>query len=199
MSMVETGRMAPEEGSGGLEEKPSAKQIGREFVRQYYTMLATQSRHVHRFYSHDSTYIHGETGEAVKGQTAIQREIAALDISSCSAKILKVDAAETLGSGVVIQVIGLLNINGHGYQRFLQTFVLAPQSHKNYYVFNDIFRYEFSLDAAEATNGTNGTHHPPPPAQQPKGTPHSTFACFIASSLFHRVLATWAMITVICA
>lgn len=44
--------------------------------------------------------------------------------------VLKVDAAETLSSGVVIQVIGLLNINDAGNARFMQTFVLAPQSHK---------------------------------------------------------------------
>ena len=52
------------------------------------------------------------------------------------------DSAETLGSGVVIQVIGMLDINNGGFKRFMQTFVLAPQSHKNYYVYNDIFRYE---------------------------------------------------------
>ena len=38
------------------------------------------------------------------------------------------------------QVTGELSNNGEAMRRFMQTFVLAPQSHKKYYVHNDIFR-----------------------------------------------------------
>lgn len=45
-------------------------------------------------------------------------------------------------SPVVCQVIGEL-ANNHGVMRpFVQTFVLASQSAKKYYVHNDIFRYQ---------------------------------------------------------
>jgi len=39
-------------------------------------------------------------------------------------------------------VTGELSNNGQQMRRFMQTFVLAPQSPKKYYVHNDIFRYQ---------------------------------------------------------
>jgi len=41
-----------------------------------------------------------------------------------------------------LQVSGELSNNGEPMRRFMQTFVLAPQSPKKYYVHNDIFRYQ---------------------------------------------------------
>lgn len=41
-----------------------------------------------------------------------------------------------------MQVSGELSNNGQPMRRFVQTFVLAPQSAKKYYVRNDIFRYQ---------------------------------------------------------
>lgn len=58
------------------------------------------------------------------------------------AKISSVDAQATLGDGVVVQVSGELSNDGHPMRRFTQTFVLACQSPKKYYVHNDIFRYQ---------------------------------------------------------
>ena len=37
---------------------------------------------------------------------------------------------------------GELSNNGEPMRRFMQTFVLAPQTPKQYYVHNDIFRYQ---------------------------------------------------------
>ena len=45
---------------------------------------------------------------------------------------------------VLFQVSGELSNNGQPLRRFMQTFVLAPQSPKKYYVHNDIFRYQVS-------------------------------------------------------
>ena len=42
----------------------------------------------------------------------------------------------------MFQVSGELSNNGEPMRRFMQTFVLAPQSIKKYYVHNDIFRYQ---------------------------------------------------------
>lgn len=52
------------------------------------------------------------------------------------------DAQATLGNGVVVQVTGELSNAGQPMRRFTQTFVLAAQSPKKYYVHNDIFRYQ---------------------------------------------------------
>ena len=41
-----------------------------------------------------------------------------------------------------VKVSGELSNNGEPMRRFMQTFVLAPQSPKKYYVHNDIFRYQ---------------------------------------------------------
>jgi len=37
---------------------PSPKSVGREFVRQYYTLLNQAPLHLHRFYSHQSVFFH---------------------------------------------------------------------------------------------------------------------------------------------
>lgn len=42
-------------------------EIGREFVRQYYTMLSERPQDVFRFYSHESYFAH-DTDQPVQGQ-----------------------------------------------------------------------------------------------------------------------------------
>ena len=44
---------------------------------------------------------------------------------------------------------GELSNNGQPMRRFVQTFVLAPQSAKKYYVRNDIFRYQDDISDDE--------------------------------------------------
>lgn len=91
--------------------------------------------------------IHGTLGqpedqiEPVNGSQAIDEKIRSLNFNDSHAKICQVDSLETLQKGVVVQVTGELSSNGQPMRRFLQTFVLAPQSPTNYYVRNDIFRY----------------------------------------------------------
>lgn len=65
-----------------------------------------------------------------------------INFKSVHAKIKQVDSHATLGEGIVIQVTGELSVNGQPMRAFVQTFVLAPESPKKYYVHNDIFRYQ---------------------------------------------------------
>lgn len=129
-------------------ETPSPQSVGREFVRQYYTLLHEAPLHLHRFYSHDSSFVHGgvekpgEEQPPVMGQQDIHKKIMSLNFRDCHAKIRQVDSQATVGSAVVVQVTGELSNNGQPMRRFMQTFVLAPQSPKKYYVHNDIFRYQ---------------------------------------------------------
>ena len=41
-----------------------------------------------------------------------------------------------------LQVTGELSTGGHPMRAFVQTFVLAPETPKKYYVHNDMFRYQ---------------------------------------------------------
>jgi len=148
-------------------EPPSPACVGREFVRQYYTLLNQAPLHLHRFYSHNSSFVHGgldNTGKeggdaeaaAVYGQQEIHQKIMQLNFRDCHAKIRQVDSHETLANGVVVQVSGELSNNGEPMRRFMQTFVLAPQSPKKYYVHNDIFRYQDEVfSEGEETIGTS--------------------------------------------
>jgi len=131
-----------------MEEEPSPESVGREFVRQYYTVLNACPENLHRFYSTDSSFVHGgldqpgETTRCAKGQAEIHKKIMSLKLKECRAKIRQVDSFETVNGALVIQVIGELANSGESMRRFVQTFVLVQQSPKSYYVNNDIFRYQ---------------------------------------------------------
>lgn len=134
-----------------MEAPPTPQCVGREFVRQYYTLLNQAPVHLHRFYSDNSMFIHGgldvpnrETKQVI-GQTQIHEHIQQLNFRDCHAKISQVDAQATLGNGVVVQVSGELSNGGQPMRRFTQTFVLAAETPKKYYVHNDIFRYQDML------------------------------------------------------
>lgn len=136
-------------------QQPSPQSVGREFVRQYYTLLNRAPSHLHRFYNNNSSFIHGES-TLVVGQRNIYNRIQQLNFNDCHAKISQVDAQATLGNGVVVQVTGELSNDGQPMRRFTQTFVLASQSPKKYYVHNDIFRYQdvFSDEENDAETRT---------------------------------------------
>ncbi|KAJ1206036.1 hypothetical protein NDU88_001451 [Pleurodeles waltl] len=131
-------------------EKPSPLLVGREFVRQYYTLLNKAPDYLHRFYGRTSSYVHGgldasgKPQEAVYGQAEIHKKVMSLQFSECHTKIRHVDAHATLSDGVVVQVMGELSNGGQPMRRFMQTFVLAPEGSvpNKFYVHNDIFRYE---------------------------------------------------------
>lgn len=131
-------------------EKPSAQLVGREFVRQYYTLLNQAPDYLHRFYGKNSSYVHGgldnngKPAEAVYGQSEIHKKVMALSFRDCHTKIRHVDAHATLNEGVVVQVLGELSNNMQPMRKFMQTFVLAPEGSvaNKFYVHNDIFRYQ---------------------------------------------------------
>ncbi|XP_077466067.1 ras GTPase-activating protein-binding protein 1 [Stigmatopora argus] len=131
-------------------EKPSAQLVGREFVRQYYTLLNQAPDYLHRFYGKNSSYVHGglDTSgkplEAVYGQSDIHNRVMALNFRDCHTKIRHVDAHATLNEGVVVQVMGELSNNMQPMRKFMQTFVLAPEGTvaNKFYVHNDVFRYQ---------------------------------------------------------
>ncbi len=67
-----------------------------------------------RFYNDDSAFVHGgvdrpgEVSNPVFGRESISKKIQSLNFCDCHAKILQVDSMETIGNGVVVQVIILV-------------------------------------------------------------------------------------------
>uniref|UniRef100_A0A8C5D0X4 G3BP stress granule assembly factor 2a n=1 Tax=Gadus morhua TaxID=8049 RepID=A0A8C5D0X4_GADMO len=108
-------------------EKPSPLLVGREFVRQYYTLLNKAPDFLHRFYGRNSSYVHGgldpngKLAEAVYGQAEIHKKVMSLQFSECHTKIRHVDAHATMTDGVVVQVLGELSNNGQPMRKFMQT------------------------------------------------------------------------------
>ncbi|CAF0970800.1 unnamed protein product [Adineta ricciae] len=131
-----------------VQNSPTPFDVGRAFVHQYYTLLHQAPHMLHRFYSTDSTFIHGGVDrpgcveQPAVGPENISQRINDLNLRECHAKIRQVDSHPTIGDGVVVQVTGELSNNGDPMRRFMQTFVLAPRQPKKYYVQNDIFRYQ---------------------------------------------------------
>ncbi|KAF2361779.1 RNA recognition motif domain [Trinorchestia longiramus] len=135
-------------------EAPTPICVGMEFVRQYYTILNKAPSLLHRFYAKNSSFMHGgdiSNREPIIGQSDIHNYIKELNYKDCHAKILLIDSQATLGDGIVIQVTGELSNDGRPMRRFMQTFVLAPQSEKKYYVYNDIFRYQDQVFTSAAS------------------------------------------------
>ncbi|CAN0116024.1 unnamed protein product [Lampetra fluviatilis] len=131
-------------------ETPHPLHVGREFVRQYYTLLHQAPDFLHRFYGKDSTFVHGgvdangKPSEPVVGQMEIHAKIVSLAFRDCRTKIRAVDSQATMGGAVVVQVLGELSNAGGAMRRFLQTFILAPEGsvQNKFFVQNDIFRYQ---------------------------------------------------------
>ncbi|XP_067352888.1 ras GTPase-activating protein-binding protein 2 isoform X3 [Channa argus] len=163
-------------------EKPSPLLVGREFVRQYYTLLNKAPDFLHRFYGRNSSYVHGgldpsgKLAEAVYGQAEIHKKVMSLQFSECHTKIRHVDAHATLSDGVVVQVLGELSNNGQPMRKFMQTFVLAPEGSvaNKFYVHNDIFRYEdevFGDSEAEIDEESEEEVEEEPEERQPSPEP----------------------------
>ena len=77
---------------------------------------------------------------------AIHKKILSLQLQQVHTKIRQVDSHPTISNsiapGIVVQVTGELSVAGEPMRPFVQTFVLAPESQKKYYIHNDIFRYQ---------------------------------------------------------
>lgn len=118
------------------------------------------------FYNQHSSFTHGgldpdpsKDDVLIIGQKNIHDKIQQLNFRDCHAKISYVDAQATLGDGVVVQVSGELSNDGHPMRRFTQTFVLACQSPKKYYVHNDIFRYQDMYNEDDEAAPRAGDEH----------------------------------------
>ncbi|THD24460.1 Ras GTPase-activating protein-binding protein 1 [Fasciola hepatica] len=114
--------------------------LAGEFVVQYYTVMRKCPSGLHRFYKDDSSMI--RENATVFGQKMIHEKIMDMNISNSRVGILRLDALRANGNSVLIQVSGEVSFGGSEYRRFMQSFVLCEQAPYDFYVLNDIFRYQ---------------------------------------------------------
>ncbi|TGZ73278.1 hypothetical protein CRM22_001612 [Opisthorchis felineus] len=114
--------------------------LASEFVIQYYTVMRKCPSGLHRFYKDDSAMIHENS--TVFGQKLIHDKIMSMDFQNSRVGILRLDALRANGNSVLIQVSGEISVGGGDFRRFMQSFVLCEQAPCDFYVLNDIFRYQ---------------------------------------------------------
>ncbi|VDP91888.1 unnamed protein product [Echinostoma caproni] len=114
--------------------------LAGEFVVQYYTVMRKCPSGLHRFYKDDSAMI--RENATVFGQKMIHEKIMSMNIGNSRVGILRLDALRANGNSVLIQVSGEVSFGGSEFRRFMQSFVLCEQAPYDFYVLNDIFRYQ---------------------------------------------------------
>ncbi|CAJ0928933.1 unnamed protein product, partial [Mesorhabditis belari] len=118
---------------------PSSVDIGRAFVRQYYTMLSERPEEAFRYYGKESVLSHD--GGTALGPEDIQKTIDEIAFHDSKFRIYSIQGSSTLADGIVLQVIGEISLHNAPRRKFAQTFVLGQQQAKKFYVQNDIFMY----------------------------------------------------------
>ncbi|KAH7096481.1 hypothetical protein BKA62DRAFT_675874 [Auriculariales sp. MPI-PUGE-AT-0066] len=133
----------PAPSTSGLHHNVVPSEVGWQFVPQYYTFVNKSPNRLHKFYTRNSTFIHGTEGEEISvcyGQQDIHQRIMQIGYQDCKVFIHSVDAQSSAAGGIIIQVIGEMSNAGESYRKFVQTFFLAEQPN-GYFVLNDIFRF----------------------------------------------------------
>lgn len=129
--------------------KFQAKNIGREFVRRYYTILNRSPENLHCFYNDDAKFVHDDVDVrksktiSVVGKAAIREAVLARLLRHrhrCTI-VDGVDTIETINNGLVVKVFGEIAYGAEEMRPFDQTFILGAASSVQFYIYNEIFRY----------------------------------------------------------
>ncbi|CRK30273.1 hypothetical protein BN1708_000808 [Verticillium longisporum] len=153
----------------------SKDEVGWYFVEQYYTTLSKTPEKLHLFYGKRSQFVYGKEAEVATvsvGRNAIQERIKELDFQDCKVRVTNVDSMASFDN-IVIQVIGETSNKAAEPQKFVQTFVLAPQP-SGYFVVNDILRFvneEGEEEAVVETQEEQVNIEPSPPAAEAEKAP----------------------------
>ncbi|KAM0284996.1 hypothetical protein ACHAQH_001685 [Verticillium albo-atrum] len=153
----------------------SKDEVGWYFVEQYYTTLSKTPEKLHLFYGKRSQFVYGKEAEVATvsvGRNAIQERIKELDFQDCKVRVTNVDSMASFDN-IVIQVIGETSNKAAEPQKFVQTFVLAPQP-SGYFVVNDILRFvneEGEEEAVVETQEEQVTIEPSAPATEAEKAP----------------------------
>lgn len=138
--------------------------IGTQFCKQYYRMLSVEPEAGYKFYSKMSHLTHGEEGNLEVpmcfGLDEIQQRILSMGFSGCRVFISTIDCQASLQGGVVVVVIGKMQMTGGVLRKFVQSIFLAEQP-TGFFVLNDVFRF---IEEEEAQSPIQLPHHQQAPA-----------------------------------
>lgn len=131
--------------------------VGREFVRQYYTIMNMSPQHLYCFYTDNATFIHDDANANERRTISVEGKMAIRDMMAdrlpgfqhTSTKIDQVDTMKTLDNGLLVQILGEISFNEQPMRSFSQTIILTPQTPFKYFVCNDIFRFVDFEDAVD--------------------------------------------------
>ncbi|PAV74649.1 hypothetical protein WR25_25648 isoform B [Diploscapter pachys] len=113
----------------------NAEEIGKEFVKEFYNCVAVKPSEAYRFFSHESIALL-EDGRPFGGQVEIGNEIERRFADQFTKfQIYSIKSVPSSAGGIVVQVCGKRN-----EAPFVETFVLAQQTAKKFYVFSDILQ-----------------------------------------------------------
>ncbi|XP_073103531.1 nuclear transport factor 2 [Elaeis guineensis] len=154
---------------------PSPQVIGSAFVHQYYHILHQTPEQVYRFYQDSSVLSRPDSDGMMTSVTTLQAindKIMSLNFKDCFTKIETVDSQMSYKNGVFIVVTGSLTGLDNVWQKFAQSFFLAPQENGGYFVLNDVFRFVNEKQPAEINqmlpNGTSNDAAKAPLTAEPE-------------------------------
>lgn len=119
------------------------KQIGNNFVREYYTTLSKFPHNLSKYYKKNSIFVHHVSAtetQSVVGQKDIHDCILQLDYKGCSTNIISVNT-QNLYNYIVISVVGELTKRDYVTKNFSQTIVLDHNNNNEYIIKNNMFFY----------------------------------------------------------
>lgn len=145
------------------------KQIGNNFVCDYYTTLSTLPHNLSRYYKNNSIFVHSVSAtdtRSVFGQKDIHDCIVQLGYKGCSTNIISVNT-QRQKKYIVISVIGELTKYDDIKKKFSQTIVLDRNDDDDGYVIKNNMIYFFDCEKQTNNRGevetftrewTNKTH-----------------------------------------
>lgn len=119
------------------------KEIGNNFVSEYYTTLSKFPHNLSKYYKKNSIFVHHVSAtetQSVVGQKDIHDCILKLDYKGCSTNIISVNT-QHLYNYIVISVIGELTKRDYITKKFSQTIVLDRNNRNEYIIKNNMFFY----------------------------------------------------------
>jgi len=124
----------------------SNRQVALTFVKGFYEALAQRPGDLSAFYGEDSSFSRPERPEdkhVIVGSESIKDFLASRVLSGRSKiAVHSLDVQESLAGSILVIVIGELTLfETRETRAFTQTFLLAPQTPRGYFVRNDVFRF----------------------------------------------------------
>lgn len=132
------------------------KNIGRQFVHCYYSLMNKSPENLFKLYTEDAQFCHDAVGLeqqtiSATGKKAILEVILERlnNVRHTSTRVTTVDTTKTIEDGLIVQLLGEISFNNSEFRPFSQSFFLAQQTPFKYFVQNDIFRFnEYEPDTA---------------------------------------------------